>query len=93
MPKKGFYESMWENPGKAKLLINIEEPCLLLYPKAVQQLLGIGATKFYKMVKEPNFPKPRILEGGRAVYIRAEIEEWVKSRPIDMKMFKECINE
>lgn len=50
---------------------------LLLYPNQVQKLLGIGTTKFYELVKLPDFPKPRILfDGKRSVYLRNEVVEW-----------------
>ncbi|CAM3001219.1 helix-turn-helix transcriptional regulator [Legionella worsleiensis] len=50
---------------------------ILLYPNQAQKLLGIGTTKFYELVKLPDFPKPRNLFGGkRSVYLRNEIEEW-----------------
>ncbi|HAT1802326.1 TPA: AlpA family phage regulatory protein [Legionella pneumophila] len=53
---------------------------ILLYPHHVQKLLGIGSTKFYELVKLPDFPKPRNLFGGkRSVYLRKEIEAWVSN--------------
>jgi predicted DNA-binding transcriptional regulator AlpA len=76
---------IWRNPEAYSGII-IDTESLLLYPKGVQRLLGIGATKFYKIVKEPTFPKPRILQNGRSVYIRSEIEEWVKNLPVDYKL-------
>lgn len=52
---------------------------LLLYPHQVQKLLGIGSTKFYELVKLSNFPKPRDLIGKRSIYLRIEIEDWVRN--------------
>lgn len=53
-----------------------DEP-ILLYPNQVQKLLGIGTTRFYELVKLPDFPKPRMLfDGKRSVYLRTEIMEW-----------------
>lgn len=53
---------------------------ILLYPHHVQKLLGIGSTKFYELVKLPDFPKPRNLFGGkRSVYLRTEIEVWASN--------------
>ncbi len=54
----------------------MKELPILLYPNHVQKLLGIGSTKFYELVKLPNFPKPRNLLGKRSVYLRKEIEAW-----------------
>lgn len=60
---------------------------ILLYPKQVQKLLGVGSTKFYELVKLPDFPKPRNLSNGkRPVYLKAEIEAWVnKLEPLEVK--------
>ena len=52
---------------------------ILLYPHHVQKLLGIGSTKFYELVKLPDFPKPRNLLGKRSIYLRTEIESWANN--------------
>lgn len=57
----------------------MNEPSILLYPRQVQKLLGIGATKFYELVKLPDFPKPRDLLGKRSIYLRKEIEDWASN--------------
>ncbi|WP_131778380.1 helix-turn-helix transcriptional regulator [Legionella bozemanae] len=49
---------------------------LLLYPKQAQQLLGVGSTKFYELIKLPHFPKARNPLGKRPMFVRQEIEEW-----------------
>jgi len=55
---------------------------LLIYKKDVQELLGIGATKFYELVKLPDFPKPRTCEAFKMpVYLRSEIIQWAESLP------------
>lgn len=55
---------------------------LLVYPKEAQEILGVGPTKFYELIKLPHFPKTRSLtEGKRAVYLRTELEAWVRSLP------------
>lgn len=51
---------------------------LLLYPKQAQKLLGVGTTKFYELVKLPDFPKPKSPLGKRAMYLRDELEKWAK---------------
>lgn len=50
---------------------------VLLYPSQAQKFLGIKATKFYELVKLPDFPKPRNPLGKRPMYLRKEIEDWV----------------
>lgn len=58
----------------------MNESHILLYPNQVQKLLGIGPTKFYELVKLPDFPKPRnFVDGKRSVYLRAEIMEWANN--------------
>lgn len=55
----------------------MNESPILLYPNQVQKLLGIGATKFYELVKLSDFPKPRnLIDSKRSVYLRDEIIEW-----------------
>lgn len=51
---------------------------LLLYPKQAQKLLGVGTTKFYELVKLPDFPKSKSPLGKRVMYLRDELEKWVK---------------
>jgi predicted DNA-binding transcriptional regulator AlpA len=52
---------------------------MLVYPKQAQQLLGVGATKFYELNKLPDFPKPRNPLGKRPMYLLSELESWVKN--------------
>lgn len=64
----------------------MQNESILLYPKQVQKLLGIGTTKFYELVKLPDFPKPRDLLGKRSIYLRKEIEDWVTNlEPTEIK--------
>ena len=55
-----------------------EEP-LLVYPKKAQEILGVGTTKFYELVKLPSFPKAKNPLGKRPMYLRSELEAWAKS--------------
>ena len=52
---------------------------LLVYPKQAQKLLGVGVTKFYELVRLPDFPKPKNPTGKRPFYLRSELEKWVNS--------------
>jgi len=52
---------------------------LLVYPKQAQELLGIGPTKFHELTKQPGFPKSKIPNGKRRMFLRSELEEWAKS--------------
>ena len=55
-----------------------QEP-LLLYPKQAQKFLGVGTTKFYELIKLDTFPKAKNLLGKRPMYLREELESWVKA--------------
>lgn len=57
---------------------------LLLYPKAVAELLGVGTTKFHDIKKRPDFPKARNVDGKTPMYLRKEIEDWSNSLPHEM---------
>jgi len=52
---------------------------LLLYPKQAQRFLGVGATKFYELVKLSSFPKSRSPLDKRPMYLRDELQNWVKN--------------
>ena len=58
----------------------MQNESILLYPHQVQKLLGVGTTKFYELVKLPDFPKPRnFSDSKRPVYLRQEIVEWANN--------------
>lgn len=50
---------------------------LLVYPKQAQEILGVGPTKFYEFIKKDDFPKAKLPNGKRPMYLRRELEEWV----------------
>lgn len=52
---------------------------LLLYPYQARKFLGVQSTKFYELVKLPDFPKPRNPLGKRPMYLRKEIEAWANN--------------
>ena len=52
---------------------------LLLYPNQAALLIGVKTTKFYELIKLPDFPKPRNPLGKRPMYVKKEIEEWAKN--------------
>lgn len=56
-----------------------DEP-ILLYPKEAQKLLGVGTTTFYEFAKLSSFPKSSNPLGKRPMYVREELEQWVKSK-------------
>ncbi len=60
----------------------MKKDSILIYPKEVQAVLGIGATKFYELNKLTDFPKPRNPLGKRPMYLRKEIENWADNLSI-----------
>jgi predicted DNA-binding transcriptional regulator AlpA len=59
--------------------VEMKEIPLLVYPQKAQEILGVGTTKFYELVKLPSFPKPRSPLGKRVMYLREEIESWARN--------------
>ncbi len=57
----------------------MKHDAMLLYPKQAESLLGVGTTKFYELAKLENFPKPKFPTGKRPMYLRSELEAWVKN--------------
>lgn len=47
--------------------------------KQILQLLPIGKTKFYKMVKDKEFPQPIRLSPNTVVWKNAEILDWLEN--------------
>ncbi|RUR11283.1 helix-turn-helix transcriptional regulator [Legionella septentrionalis] len=60
----------------------MKQESLLLYPGQAQKLLGVGTTKFYELIRLPDFPKPRNPLGKRPMYLRKEIEAWAEKLSI-----------
>ena len=57
---------------------------IFLYPQDVQKLLGVGATKFYELVKLDNFPRPRKMGTVKtAMFLKSELIAWAENLPID----------
>ena len=63
-----------------------EDAPLLMYPGAAIKFLGIGRGTFYKVYQRDDFPKARVVL-NRAMYLRTELEEWVKN--IELKDMEE----
>lgn len=59
--------------------VDMKEPPLLVYPKKAQEILGVGTTKFYELIRLPSFPRPRSPLGKRVMYLREELENWAKN--------------
>lgn len=53
--------------------------CLLVYPKEARKILGVGSTKFYELKKDPRFPKAKIMNGKRPMYLVKDLEEWANN--------------
>lgn len=54
-------------------------PSRLIRLKEVQHRVGLGRSTIYKRMSEGRFPKSRSLGPKCAVWVEAEIDEWVLS--------------
>ena len=48
--------------------------------KEVSELLGISVSTINRLYKNGDFPKKIKLSPGRKVFLRSEIDEWIKTR-------------
>lgn len=48
----------------------------------VAETLSISESTVQKLVREGEFPKPRLLSGRRVGWLRREIEKWAEERPV-----------
>jgi len=56
-----------------------KEICLLRERQIRERFIPTGRTTFWKLTKEPDFPKPVQLAGGKA-WRSDEIQAWIRSR-------------
>ena len=49
---------------------------------AVCEAVALSESTVEKLVRENEFPKPRILSGRRVAWLVREIEEWAEARPV-----------
>ena len=51
----------------------------LLSIHRVKDMTGLGRTNIYLRMKDKKFP-PSIRVGGRALWIRSEVQQWIRER-------------
>ena len=51
--------------------------------KEVSELLGISVSTINRLIKRGEFPPKRKISPGRMVFMKSEIEEWIKSKRIN----------
>lgn len=49
---------------------------------AVAEFVALSESTVEKLVRENEFPKPRVLSGRRVAWLVREVEEWAESRPV-----------
>ncbi|WP_326558878.1 helix-turn-helix transcriptional regulator [Micromonospora sp. NBC_01796] len=54
-----------------------EVPGPLVGPYEIQQMLGVGRTRFKQIALRPSFPEPFQRLHGMQVWLRADIEAWI----------------
>ncbi len=57
------------------------QPLLLDLP-TVAAVVSLSTATVQKLVRENEFPKPRVLSGRRVGWLMREVEEWTESRPV-----------
>ena len=57
------------------------KPAYLDLP-AVCGFVALSESTLQKLVREEQFPKPRILSGRRVGWLVRELEDWAESRPV-----------
>lgn len=61
------------------MINNSKDWPILIYKIGVEKFLGISKTKYYEIVKLPDFPKARNIDGKTSMYLTKEIEEWANN--------------
>ena len=46
------------------------------------QYVALSSSTVEKLVRQGDFPRPRLLSGRRVAYLVRELEAWVESRPV-----------
>ncbi len=54
---------------------------LYLDKPAVAECVALSVATIERLVRENEFPKPRVLSGRRVAWLLREVEEWAESRP------------
>lgn len=58
--------------------MNAEVPGPLVGPAEIQELLGVGRSRFRQIVMHPAFPRPfQTLQAG-SVWLRSEVEAYIR---------------
>lgn len=50
--------------------------------KEVAASLSLSPTTVQKMVRQEQFPQPRLLSGRRVAWLVREVNEWAEARPV-----------
>ena len=56
-----------------------EAPRLIYYPE-LKRLTGLSRSTVWKLEKEGNFPKRRLITSNRVAWIEGEVHSWITSR-------------
>jgi len=49
---------------------------------AVARFVALSEATIERLVRENEFPKPRVLSSRRVAWLVREVEEWAESRPV-----------
>jgi predicted DNA-binding transcriptional regulator AlpA len=57
-------------------------PLVFLSKRQVLEKIPITAPTLWQWVRSSKFPKPRAISPNKVVWIQAEVDAWMQSRPI-----------
>jgi prophage regulatory protein len=66
--------------AKRKSRINVTPSSLIVRPKDIPSVVGLGRTTVFRLEKKGEFPKRRRISDSCVGWLRSELDEWLKSR-------------
>lgn len=64
-------------------MLNEEDDCVLS-KKQVLAMVGLSFPTVWKMMREGTFPLSRRLSSSKIGWLRSEVVEWLRSRPVQV---------
>lgn len=61
---------------------SVDTKPIFIKSKDVEQMLGLSRTSLWRMEREGDFPRRRVIAPNRVAYVRDEIMKWVRTRPL-----------
>ncbi len=52
----------------------------------VAHFSALSESTVQKMIRETDFPRPRLMSGRRVAWLVRELEEWIEARPVSEQL-------